>query len=226
LVCLDGPGWSGLLDNQACFILLPNCVIVGIKGLNSRRANPNPVSKKKELYKQEGLTNSAFVAELYKLYGKKLYAYALRNWNVTDDQAWDLVYKTLYKIIDTHKNYTFESEEKFGSFIFKIFINYLRNHYRDNKTKNENLKLTDVSPDVMYNKTSETGNDVPTDPKLVALTEELEKMEDWQRMLLLMRSEGRSYSEIAKYIDKPEEQLKVYYQRLKESITKKMYERL
>ena len=51
-------------------------------------------------------------------------------------------------------------------------------------------------------------------------------MEDWQRMLLLMRSEGRPYSEIAQYIDKPEEQLKVYYQRLKESITKKMYERL
>ncbi|HLP13756.1 MAG TPA: sigma-70 family RNA polymerase sigma factor [Flavobacteriales bacterium] len=208
------------------YILLPTCVILGVKDIHSIWANPNPVNKQKELYKQDGLTNSAFVAELYKQYGKKLYAYALRNWNVSDDQAWDLVYKTLYRVIDTYKNYSFENEEKFGAFIFKIFINYLRNHYRDNKTKNENLKVSDVSPDQMYNKASEINNDLPSDPKLVALTEELEKMEDWQRMLLLMRSEGRSYSEIAKYIDKPEEQLKVYYQRLKESITKKMYERL
>jgi len=172
------------------------------------------------------LTTPEFVARLYKQYGKKLYAYALRNWNVNEDQAWDLVYKTLYKVIDTYKNYTFENEEKFGAFIFKIFINYLRNHYRDNKAKNESLKVSDVSPDQMYNKAGEPVSDAPVNPKLVALTEELEKMEDWQRMLLLMRSEGRSYSEIAVYIDKPEEQLKVYYQRLKESITKKMYERL
>ena len=58
--------------------------------------------------------------------------------------------------------------------------------------------------------------------KLIALNEALYEMEDWERMLLLMRSEGRAYSEIAKYIDKPENQLKVYYQRLKELITKKL----
>ncbi len=47
-------------------------------------------------------------------------------------------------------------------------------------------------------------------------------MQDWERMLLLMRSEGRAYSEIATYIDKPENQLKVCYQRLKELITKQL----
>jgi len=55
-----------------------------------------------------------------------------------------------------------------------------------------------------------------------ALNEVLESMEDWERMLLLMRSEGQAYSEIAKYIDKPENQLKVYYQRLKEQVAKKL----
>jgi len=181
------------------------------------------VKQKTEIYKQEGLTTPEFITGLYNQYGKKLYAYAVKNWNVSEDQAWDLVYKTLYRVIETHKNYTFASEEKFGGFIFKIFINYLRNHYRDSKKKTIE-QTADYSE--VYNRTADSSGEITSDPKLAALTEELEKMEDWQRMLLLMRSEGRPYSEIAQYIDKPEEQLKVYYQRLKESITKKMYERL
>lgn len=191
--------------------------------------------KPAEIYEQEGLTTPEFVAQLYSRYGKKLYAYAIKNWSVTEDQSWDLVYKTLYKVIDSYKNYKFESEEKFAAFIFKIFINYLRNHYRDHKKQNEKLQVAEISPVELQNRmdyradtdrTNGDGTDVPSDPRLVALTEELDKMEDWQRMLLLMRSEGRPYSEIARYVQKPEEQLKVYYQRLKESITRKMYERI
>ena len=58
----------------------------------------------------------------------------------------------------------------------------------------------------------------------LSLDELLDGMQDWERMLLLMRSEGRAYAEIAQYIDKPEDQLKVYYQRLKEKIAKKLNE--
>ncbi|MCE3281192.1 MAG: hypothetical protein K0S44_3383 [Bacteroidetes bacterium] len=68
-------------------------------------------------------------------------------------------------------------------------------------------------------------SDAKANVKMVALNEVLEKMEDWERMLLLMRSEGQPYSVIAKYIDKPENQLKVYYQRLKEQLTKKLNDR-
>lgn len=182
---------------------------------------------KKPAYEQKNLTTPEFVGLLYNQYGKKLYGYAIKNWNVSQDQAWDLVYKTLYKTIDTYKNYTFESEEKFGAFIFKIFINYLRNHYRDSKKQQEKLDVTtEINPAELYNQPAANPSEPSNNPKLNALSEELEKMEDWQRMLLLMRSEGRPYSEIATYINKPEEQLKVYYQRLKESITKKIYERL
>lgn len=183
-------------------------------------------SSAKEIYEQQELTTPEFVAALYKRYGKKLYAYALKNWNVSDDQAWDLVYKTLYRVLETYKKYTFESEEKFAAFIFKLFINYLRNHYRDTKKENEALQVADVSPVELQNKAGDTATETVANPKLAALGEELEKMEDWQRMLLLMRSEGRPYSEIAQYINRPEAQLKVYYQRLKELITKKMYERI
>jgi len=71
------------------------------------------------------LDKNTFITVVYNRYGKKLYAYAVTNWNVTEDEAWNLIYKTLYKVLDSYHKYEFASEEKFASFIFKIFINYL-----------------------------------------------------------------------------------------------------
>lgn len=180
-------------------------------------------NSRRETYKLKELSRNELITEVYNRYGKKLYSYAVRTWNTNEDAAWELVYKTIYKVIDSYTNYTFESEEKFASFVFRIFINYLRNHYRDNKQEKmlEFLTIDDVSPE---EETAQAPVTI-TNEKLKALNEELDKMEDWQRMLLLMRSEGKPYSEIAQYIDKPENQLKVYYQRLKEQITKKLNER-
>jgi RNA polymerase sigma factor (sigma-70 family) len=173
-----------------------------------------------EIYQLKKLDRNSFITAAYNRYGKKLYAYAITHWNVTEDEAWDLIYKTIYKIQDTCHKYTFESEEKLASFIFRVFINYLRNHYRDNKTSKtlEWMPMDDVDLS-----THEERNMLENPNKnLKALNEVLDEMEDWERMLLLMRSEGRAYSEIATYIDKPEGQLKVYYQRLKEKLTKKL----
>ena len=179
-----------------------------------------------ETYKLTDLSKNDFIAETYNRYGKKLYSYAIHTWNLGEDEAWDLIYKTLYKVIDTYKKYQFESEEKFASFIFKIFINYLRNHYRDSKKAAEKFPLSDIDSMELQNKAEPIVSEAIENLKLEALNEELERMEDWQRMLLLMRSEGRAYSEIAIYIDKPENQLKVYYQRLKDQISKKLNGRL
>ena len=57
---------------------------------------------------------------------------------------------------------------------------------------------------------------------IALLRAELEQLEDWQRMLLLMRSQNIAYSEISKHVGKPETQLKVYYQRLKDRLMKKL----
>lgn len=175
----------------------------------------------KETYKLEHLSKNDFLKEIYGRYGKKLYSYAICTWKLEEDDAWELTYKTLYRVFDTYKNYTFEKEEKFASFIFKIFINYLRNHYKAAKKQPLSLQLSENDGANIASKEEDQQEEV-SNPKLIALNEELEKMEDWQRMLLLMRSEGWAYSEITKYIDKPENQLKVYYQRLKEQLTKKL----
>jgi RNA polymerase sigma factor (sigma-70 family) len=170
-----------------------------------------------ETYNIKGLDRAGFITLVYNRYGKKLYSYAIRSWSLDEDAAWDLIYKTIYKVAESYARYTFETEDKFASFIFRIFMNYLRNHYRDHKTEKafEFMQIEEL-----HISGKEEENDNPN-PKLKALNALLDEMEDWERMLLLMRSEGRAYSEIAAYIDKPENQLKVYYQRLKEKLERK-----
>lgn len=177
-------------------------------------------SRLKETYNLKATDSNAFITEVYNRYGKKLYSYALHSWRLNEDTAWDLIYKTIYRVKETYGRYTFESEEKFASFIFRIFINYLRNHYRDHKNAKEFEFMAMDDVDVSAGEPPE--HEQKPDLKMNALNEALDGMEDWERMLLLMRSEGRAYSEIVKYIDKPEGQLKVYYQRLKEKLTKKL----
>jgi RNA polymerase sigma factor (sigma-70 family) len=160
------------------------------------------------------------VALLYERYGKRLYGYALNSWKLDKDVAWDLIYKTLYKVVESTPRYEFESEEKYGSFVFKVFINYLRTHHRDKKTKPDLVQYEESPPEM-----KEQIHD-PDSEQMNVLKEELDKFEDWERMLLLMRSQDMPYSEVAKYVDKPPEQLKVYYQRLKAELVKRMNERL
>ncbi len=171
---------------------------------------------------------NAFLTELYNKYGRKLLSYALHTWKVNEDEAWDIIYKTLYKVIENHKKYVFENEQKFNGFIFRIFINLLRNHYRDNKMRMEGVIASDVkdaeSIAIKESELHEQEDQENNNLKLAQLRKVLEGMEDWQRILLLMRSDGRTYAEIANYVNKPEEQLKVYYQRLKKSLSIKLYE--
>ena len=179
-----------------------------------------------ETYTLHHLSGNDFTAELYKRYGKKLYSYAVYSWKLDEDAAWDLIYKTLYKVIDSYKKYQFETEEKFASFIFKIFINYLRNNYQERKKITDAVQITRIDSSELQNKAETiTEKDLPGIKQSI-LNEELDKMEDWQKILLLMRSEGRPYSEIAVFINKPVDHLKVYYQRFKEQLTKKINERL
>ncbi len=160
---------------------------------------------------------------LYKQYGRKLYGYAVSKWNLGEDESWEIVYKTLYKVINVIDNYTFESEDKLAGFVFKIFINYLRNHYRDNKNKfPETIELDEASNQLTGKEEKE--EDTKKSPLMECLQKVLQSMEDWQRILLLMRAQDYSYEAIADYVNKPGDQLKVYYMRLKKIVTEKTNE--
>ncbi|HEU4716499.1 MAG TPA: sigma-70 family RNA polymerase sigma factor [Bacteroidia bacterium] len=159
---------------------------------------------------------------LYERYGRKLYSYAVAKWNVDEDDAWELVYKTLYRIKETAPGYEFESEQKFGAFVFTVFINYLRNFFRDRKDKTpETVSLKDS-----HHAEAELPEETPPSPVMQLLRKELEKLDDWERMLLLMRNEDVPYAEIAKLTGKPADQLKVYYMRLKKKLAETLHEKI
>jgi len=154
---------------------------------------------------------------LYNRYGKKLYNYAIKNWKTDEDTAWELIYATFGKIISKIDSCDFENEKKFGSFVLLSFLNNLRNHYRDSKNKVQIVSGEDMQLLPNYEDTMEAEETESCQMK--SLKEELAKLKDWERMLLLLKAQQMPYAEIAKYIDKPEEQLKVYYARLKKKIT-------
>ncbi|TNE53312.1 MAG: sigma-70 family RNA polymerase sigma factor [Bacteroidetes bacterium] len=181
----------------------------------------NKVKKLGErLFQKKIRSKEDFLSECYERYGQKLCAYGKHSWKLPEDEAWDLTYKTLYRVVEVAPKYQFESQDKFRSFVFTTFINYIKNHFRDQKQ----LIQVPLEDRVGQLGTSETKEASKPHPKLLALEEILESLEDWQRILVLMRSDGRSYAEIAEFVDKPEKQLKVYYQRIKEQIKKRLYE--
>lgn len=164
---------------------------------------------------------------LYERYGTRLYNYAVLTWKVSEDEAWELVYKTLYKVLDTTSAYTFESEERYRGFIFKIFVNYLRNHYRDAKKAREQMEVVSYQDEITEHDMEVLDDDPVAEGKNMELLRgELEKLEDWERVLLLLRSQEMSYADISKYVNKPVDQLKVYYQRLKSVLVKRMNDQL
>lgn len=156
--------------------------------------------------------------ELYLAYTSRLLAYTRKNYNLPEDDAMNLVYKTIYRIVEVYDRYSFESEQKRGAFVFKTYINYLRNYYRDNKSfENRNFEVELSDFESVKEETNATSN-----PKLNVLQQLLDKMEDWERILLLMRGQDMPYSEIGRFVNKPEKQLKVYYARLKKKLLEDM----
>ncbi|CAN5254262.1 hypothetical protein BH09BAC5_BH09BAC5_15440 [soil metagenome] len=159
---------------------------------------------------------------LYERYGKKLFGYARNKWKIGEDENWDLVYKTLYKVLDTHTSYQFSAETKFSSFVFTVFINYLRNFYRDT----QKLPVEIIQLDESYSENAVVELETTESLSMTFLKSELDELEDWERILLLMRSQDVPYSEIVKFTGKSEDQLKVYYGRLKKKLAERLSEKI
>lgn len=164
-----------------------------------------------------------FVKWLYERYAKKLLAYTLRTYLPGEDDAWSVVYKTLYRIADVAAQHEFENEYKFNGFVFRTHINYLRNFLRDNKSFE--ARHREVELDEHY-AVEEEPEAVSPGLHMQVLQQELDKLEDWQRILLLMRGQDVPYSKIAEFVDKPEHHLKTYYARLKKQLHDAVNEQL
>ena len=156
--------------------------------------------------------NNKAVKALYEKYAKKLLVYTCKNYGIAEDVAMSIVYKTIYKIAGTEDKYTFGNKHKEAGFVFKTHINYLKNYFRDDRTfENKNVEVELDEEMSAGEEAAATTENLP----LKILQRELDKLQEWERILVLMRGQEMPYSEIAAFVDKPEKQLKVYYARIK-----------
>lgn len=182
------------------------------------------MTKTTETYRSAAATPDRFIALVYERYGKKLFSYGVYSWKLDEDESWDLVYKTVYRVAEKSKTYTFESEEKFAGFVFTVFMNLLRNRFRDTRKVREQFKEEPLDQHAFLLAGETDVEEISWQRRL--LDEELEQFEDWQRMLLLLRAQDIPYEQISRFIDKPSDQLKVYYQRLKKQLLDRMNKRI
>lgn len=181
---------------------------------------------------------------LYNSYGSKLYGYALKKWHLEEDDSWDIVYQTLYKLVEVLPRYKFESQNHFNKFILTVFINFLKEHYRKNKHQYEEIldpvdteierqqddgyedeeteeKIDDssiwIEPEVLKEYKE---NDTYENPKLKTLKQALAKLDEVDREILLLKSQHFDYEEIAGMLKIDKKLLKVKYFRAKERLIK------
>ena len=184
---------------------------------------------------------------MYQRYALPLYNYAIRSWLIDADSAWDIIYKVLFRITERINEYSFKNEDQFRNMLYTVFNNELINFYHKTKRIEKRLKLLRFDEAFLEQAGSGTGpttlneinekilkkgledfRDAPEgeNPLLDILGKLLDELEDWERILINQRSKGISYHDIAEFVDKPENQLKVYYGRLKNRLQMKLLERM
>ncbi len=171
---------------------------------------------------------------LYKRYGLPLYNYAIKAWKLDEDASWDIVYRVLFGIVGKLGDYKFNSEPQFRNMLYTIFNHELINYYHKTKRIEQRLKilsyddqLSDQSLHSIDNHLTEFWDDPDRRNPLIEILQNLfDELEEWERILLHQRLMGESYKDISQFIDKPENQLKVYYSRVKAKIESQMFQKL
>ncbi len=168
--------------------------------------------------------------ELYNAYGSKFYAYSIQRWYLTEDEAWEVVYKTLETLVLKLSNYRFESKARFEGFLYKVLVNFLRQHFRTKRSRNENkiefLDLNSENEVPLYiskhiNKNAFTDyykTELVESNDLLILNDALNQLEELDKDILLLRAQNYSYDEIADLLKIDNNQLKVKHHRAKQKL--------
>lgn len=180
---------------------------------------------------QERLLNKdkTVLKDLYETYGKKFYSYSIRNWDLSEDDSWEAVYKTLETSVLKLVDFSFDSQGHFDNYLFKIFVNYLRQAFRvKRKHQDHELEFIDFREEEIPDEIGHYLNNVSfTDyykseendlPVLTDLKTALNELDEPERDLLLLRAQQYSYEEIADLLQIENNQLKVKYHRAKKKL--------
>ena len=163
---------------------------------------------------------------LFNLFGDRFYNYAIVRWRLSQDDAWDVVYKTLQAIAEDAISKAFESGKHFENYCYKVFLNNLRQWYRAKRSKDEQLQFVELDGEyapLQSQLAASAFNDYYNEaPSANALLERLDAalqgLSALQRDLLLLRAQNFSYAEIASMLNIEDKQLKVQHHRAKEKL--------
>lgn len=175
--------------------------------------------------------------QLYENYGKKFYSYCIRQWKMTEDDAWDVIYKTLEALVLKLSNYDFESQAHFNNFLYKVLINFIRQNFRTRRSNEEyDMMLLDFQEEdiASFGAVTKLLNErafkdyyaleIVDDPAILALKEALSKMDEQEKDILLLRAQNYSYDEIAEMLAIENNQLKVKHHRAKKKLVQLLIE--
>lgn len=167
---------------------------------------------------------------LYDTYGTKFYDYCIKRWTLDEDEAWEVVYKTLETLVLKLPRYKFPSRQNFEGFLFKVLVNFIRQYYRSARKRNEvGLQWVDMNqeqdlPAGVNSQIAKTAfseyykTDTLDNPWLQKLNAGLAQMDTTDRDLLLLRAQEYTYEEIANLLGIENNQLKVRYHRAKQKL--------
>ncbi len=160
---------------------------------------------------------------LYKAYGVNLVRYAIKSWQQDEDDAWEILYDTLYGFINLYSTQTFDSEKQVGALVWKIFRNKLRDKLRQKKRQgNFSINGLDSLEAVLLESSTVRDESTDENPILSELDSVMEDLNDWERQLLLCRANDFPYRVIEELTGRKKDFLKVHYQRLKKRISEKL----
>ncbi len=198
-----------------------------------------------EILKRLAQAEKSGLDALYRQYGRQFYGYAVSKWQFDEDAAWEIVYQTLETFVLKHEKYTFASQIDFDRFLFKTFLNFLRQRYRHDALRPEAEEFTenDSGQDSEEADDGEAAFESDDDssthqedaleypelnfntqqepweqPALTRLKNTLERLSSIERDLLLLRAQNFSYEEIARFLGIENNQLKVQHVRAKQKL--------
>lgn len=179
---------------------------------------------------------------LLDLYQGRLTGEAVNVFHIRLEDAEEVVSDSLLAVVQKIQTFEFaRSDGDFHYWVMTIFRNRLRDFVRRMAATEGLTEVFDESVVEGYSQTErevtrsivrqyeESLRDAPGDSgkadKLAVITETLEGMESWERVLLRCRALDVSYEEISSYTGRPVKQLKVYHARVKKKFVKLLAER-
>jgi len=173
-------------------------------------------------YMKESIKNSTETAErLFKDYADRMYSFAANVWKFSEDDAWETIYQTIFHIAKVYHKYEFPDDKALANFLITAFNNRLKNKRRDRQRDPIIIQFESIEEQVDQDEFKST---IGNAEKVVS--ESLDELEEWERILLVQRSLYIPYTEIEKLTGKPEQQLKVYYKRVLAKLEKIIKEKI